>query len=92
VRKLTAPAMIVFLCLLVILNVRQAFLYQEELVMIESLERQQQQKFEENRKIRTGIAILESPQRLDSLADQELGLDKALPGQTVLILTEGSAD
>ena len=91
-RHITAAFMVILISILVFINVRQAYLYQEELSVIEELEKQQQIKFEENRKIRTGIAILESPQRLDSLSEQELGLDKARPDQTVLIISPGRVE
>lgn len=91
-KKIIPSLMVLFLSLLVFLNVRQAFLFQEEVALLEELEREQKRVFEENRKIRTGIAILESPQRLDILAEETLGLDKARPDQTTLILPLGRDD
>ncbi len=85
-RNLIALGLTLVFSLLVILNVRQAYLYQEEVALIEDLEVSQQEKYEENRRIRTGIAILESPERLEALADDILGLEKARPDQTVQVL------
>lgn len=76
----------IVLSLLIILTVRQSYLYQEELVLIEELEVLQQSRLEENRKVRAGIAVLESPERIDRLAQETLGLEKATPSQTTLIL------
>lgn len=84
--KWRAPLLVLILCFLVILNVRQSYLYQEEVALARELEVQQQEKYEENRRIRTGVAILESPERLDTLAQDILGLEKARPDQTVQIL------
>jgi hypothetical protein len=85
-KKIHASGLVIILTFLVILNVRQAYLYQEEVALVDNLEIQQQEKYEENRRIRTGIAILESPERLDALSEGILGLEKARTDQTVQIV------
>jgi hypothetical protein len=85
-KKIHASGLVIILTFLVILNVRQAYLYQEEVALVDNLEIQQQEKYEENRRIRTGIAILESPERLDALSEDILGLEKARTDQTVQIV------
>ena len=89
-KKSVALVMTLILSLLVILNVRQAYLFQEEVALIDDLEVKQQEKYEENRRIRTGIAILESPERLEALSGDILGLEKARPDQTVQIIRKES--
>ena len=84
--KTVALLLTFLLSLLILLNVRQAYLYQEEVALIDDLEIQQQERYEENRKIRTGIAVLESPERLDALAGEILGLEQARPDQVVQII------
>lgn len=84
--RLVALVLTLLLSFLVLMNVRQAYLYQEEISRIDTLEKQQQEKYEENRKIRTGIAVLESPERLDALAGEILGLEEARPDQVVQIM------
>ncbi|MBN2626842.1 MAG: hypothetical protein JXA95_09275 [Spirochaetales bacterium] len=84
--KAVALLLTFLLSLLILLNVRQAYLYQEEVALIDDLEIQQQERYEENRKIRTGIAVLESPERLDALAGEILGLEQARPDQVVQII------
>jgi cell division protein FtsL len=86
VNKTAAFLLTLLLSLLILLNVRQAYLYQEEVALIDDLEIQQQDRYEENRKIRTGIAVLESPERLDALAGEILGLEQARPDQVVQII------
>jgi len=86
VNKTVALLLTFLLSLLILLNVRQAYLYQEEVALIDDLEIQQQERYEENRKIRTGIAVLESPERLDALAGEILGLEQARPDQVVQII------
>jgi len=86
VNRLVALVLTLLLSFLVLMNVRQAYLYQEEISRIDTLEKQQQEKYEENRKIRTGIAVLESPERLDALAGEILGLEEARPDQVVQIM------
>ncbi|MDC7220182.1 MAG: hypothetical protein PQJ59_09590 [Spirochaetales bacterium] len=85
-RSWKAFVMVSLLSALVILNVRQAYLYQEEVALVEELEELQKEKYEENRRIRTGIAILESPERIDALAEDVLGLEKARPDQVTQIV------
>lgn len=67
---------IVFLLpLMVFANVWQSFRYNALKNEIAGLENAQKEWLEKNRKIINGIAFLSSPQRIEKIAEEELGLE-----------------
>ncbi len=74
--------------LAVFLNVWQVFRYKRLEDEIASLEDRQQELIEKNKNIIAGISVLQSPQRLEELAKEELELQKIEPGRLIRIQTE----
>ena len=72
----------------VFLNVWQVFRYKQLENEIVALEDRQQELIEKNKRIIAGISVLQSPQRLEELATEELDLRKIEPGELIIIETE----
>lgn len=72
----------------VFLNVWQVFRYKQLENEIAALEDRQQELIEKNKRIIAGISVLQSPQRLEELATEELDLRKIEPGELIIIETE----
>lgn len=73
-------------------NVWQVFRYRELEKEIASLEDRQQELIEKNKQLIAGISVLQSPQRLEELAADELELEKIEPGRLIRILTKKKED
>lgn len=73
-------------------NVWQVFRYRQLEKDIAALEDRQQELIEKNKRLIAGISVLQSPQRLEELAAEELGLEKIEPGRLIRIRTEEEAD
>jgi cell division protein FtsL len=77
----------VLLPLAAFLNVWQVFRYRELEKSIAALEDRQQELIEKNKRLIAGISVLQSPQRLEKLAVEELELEKLGPGRLIRIRT-----
>jgi cell division protein FtsL len=75
----------VLLPLAAFLNVWQVFRYRELEKSIAALEDTQQELIEKNKRLIAGISVLQSPQRLEKLAAEELELEKLGPGRLIRI-------
>jgi cell division protein FtsL len=58
------------------LQVLSAYQYQSAEREVRALEREQRDWFEKNKKIIAGISVLRSPERIEKVARDELGLEK----------------
>jgi cell division protein FtsL len=76
---LTVPAV-------VFLSVWQVFSFQQLETQVGSLEAQQKEWFEENKRKIIGIEYLSSPRRLDQIAREELDLKKMDPDKVIRIV------
>ena len=74
------------------LNVWQVFRYKQLENEIVRFEDRQQELLEKNRRLIAGMSVLQSPQRLDQLAEMELGLQKIEPGKLIRILRMERSD
>jgi len=74
---------------LVFLNVWEVFRFEELKSTVQSLEAEQKEWLEKNKRMITGIAVLNSPARIDKLARDELKLEKTGVGNTIRILLPG---
>ena len=66
-------------------NVWQVFRYKQLEKEISALEDRQQELIEKNKRLIAGISVLQSPQRLEKLATEELDLEKMEPGSLIRI-------
>ncbi|MDA3849899.1 MAG: hypothetical protein PF447_01365 [Spirochaetaceae bacterium] len=86
------PHILVFFVLLVsllFLNVWQSYRYGETLRVLRIMEDQQLDWVERNRRVLAAIAMLDTPERLDSLAQDELGLHQAESQEMMFIQLPG---
>lgn len=83
--RILVPAFMVVLLSLIFLNVWQSYRYEESLQVLRVMEHKQEEWVEKNRKVMAAEALLESPSRLDELAEEELGLHKADAGDMMHI-------
>ena len=67
------------------LNTWQGFRYQELEREVVGLEREQKNWLEENKKVIAALAVLTSPSRIKSLAEESLGLKPLKPGDRIEI-------
>lgn len=74
---------------LVFLNVWEVFRFEELKSTVRALEAEQKEWLEKNKRMITGIAVLNSPARIDMLAQEELKLEKTGVGDTIRILLPG---
>jgi hypothetical protein len=74
---------------LVFLNVWEVFRYEELKSTVRSLEAEQKEWLEKNKRMITGLAVLNSPARIDMLAKEELKLEKTGMGDIIRILLPG---
>lgn len=72
----------------VFLNVWQVFHHRQVRSEIASLETEQREWLEKNKRVLAGIAVLSSPERIDNLA-RDLGLQKNPRGRVLYILFNG---
>ncbi len=72
----------------VFLNVLQVFHHRQVRSEIASLETEQLEWLEKNKRVLAGIAVLSSPERIDNLA-RDLGLQKNPRGRVLYILFNG---
>jgi cell division protein FtsL len=91
--RLKVPALLL-LSLLVIavffLGTWQGLRYQWLLREVRELELQQQDRLEQNKKIIAALAVLSSPQRVQALAEQKLGLKLISPSDlSTVVLPPG---
>ena len=75
---------------LVFLNVWEVFRFEELKSTVITLEAEQKEWLEKNKRMITGITVLNSPARIDMLAREELELEKTGVGDTIRILLPGS--
>lgn len=83
--KAVTLSLLVLVVGLLFMNVWQSYRYEESLRLIRGMERQQEEWVDKNRKVLAAEALLDNPARLDQLAESELGLEKADPGQMLHI-------
>jgi cell division protein FtsL len=74
---------------LVFLNVWEVFRFEELKSTVQSLEAEQKEWLEKNKRMITGIAVLNSPARIEMLAKEELELEKPDIGDIIRILLPG---
>ena len=74
---------------LVFLNVWEVFRFEELKSAVQSLESEQKEWLEKNKRMITGIAVLNSPARIEMLAEEELELEKPDIGDIIRILLPG---
>jgi cell division protein FtsL len=74
---------------LVFLNVWEVFRFEELKSTVQSLEEEQEEWLEKNKRMITGIAVLNSPARIEMLAEEELELEKTGVGDIIRILLPG---
>jgi hypothetical protein len=74
------------------LNTWQGFRYQELEREVVGLEREQKNWLEENKKVIAALAVLTSPSRVKSLAEDSLGLKPLEPGDRIEIELGGASD
>lgn len=74
---------------LVYLNVWEVFRFEELKSSVRELEGEQEEWLEKNKRKITGIAVLNSPARIDMLAQEELQLEKTGAGDIIRILLPG---
>jgi len=72
------------------LNTRQGFRYQELERDVRMLEQEQKNWLEKNKKVIAALAVLSSPERIRSLAEDSLGL-KPLQGEDLIEIELGGA-
>lgn len=73
----------------VFLNVWQSYRYERLKNEVAELERQQQEWLEKNRKLETGIEALGTPDRLETIAQRDLGLKRPDPERIMRIVLPG---
>lgn len=69
----------------VFINIYQTYSYQSLQQSVATLETQQKNWLEHNKRIIAGIAVLSSPQRIDQIAKDKLGLKQQTLGPTLRI-------
>lgn len=74
---------------LLFFNTIQARRYAKLKQQVESLEKKQGELVEENRKLITDISILSSSDRIENLAENELGMHKAEKNEIVRVEIKG---
>jgi cell division protein FtsL len=67
------------------LNVAQAYRYTALKAELQSLEAQQLEWVENNKRLITAISALESPERIEKIANEALGLKKAATEDTLRV-------
>ncbi len=67
--------------LLFFLNTWQAFRYEQTSRDIKAMEEQQREWLEKNKRLVAGISLLESPERIERLAREDLDLSVLKPGR-----------
>lgn len=77
--------MVLSVPLFISMNVWQSLRYDQMQNDLVVLEEQQRERLEEHRKLMVGAALLDSPERIDRLAEEYLGLQKAQPEDIVQI-------
>ncbi|MFP4362297.1 MAG: septum formation initiator family protein [Spirochaetia bacterium] len=79
-------ALICTVPVLLLTDVWQVFRYRSLQSELVRLEEEQREVLEENKRNIAGIAALQSPERIDSLARDQLDLEKAENSETIRIL------
>jgi cell division protein FtsL len=79
---LSIPA---FLGMAIVQSARYADLERE----LQSYEKTQQEWVENNKRLIAGIAVLSSPDRIEHIAEEELGLQKKQPEEVLQISIDG---
>jgi cell division protein FtsL len=77
--------LIVLIPVVAFANVWQVFRYKQLENCIKQLEAVQKEYIEKNKRLIAGIAVLQSPRRLEEIAREELGLSKLEPGRIIRI-------
>lgn len=75
--KVLATAAVVLIPLLLILDAYQAKKYARLLKELDTLELKQQELIEKNRKLISDISLMSSSERIEKIAENELGMHKA---------------
>ncbi len=70
-------------------NVLQGFRFEQQERAIATLQREQRELFEENKRAITGIAMLRSPTRLREIAIEDLELERITPERILTIELPG---
>jgi cell division protein FtsB len=84
-KKAGIIAAVALVPLLFCANVWQSFRYSSLKREIARLEAVQQDLLEQNKRNIAGISVLESPQRIDELGREELGLSRPAPDTFIMI-------
>ena len=79
-RSIIIALALVSVPILMAIQMLQAYRYSITLEQMESYESLQIDRLEENKRLLAGIAVFSSPERVYSIAEAELGLIKANPG------------
>lgn len=74
---------------LLFLNVWQSFRYNQVVKAVLTLEREQRELLELNKRLIAGTAVLSSPGRIDEIAKEELGLEKRDPTDIIQVELPG---
>ena len=78
-RRVFASLILVSVPLLMLLQVFQAYRYAVGSEDIGNLEKFQEDRLEENKRLMAGIAVYDAPERVYQVASQSLGLHEAMP-------------
>lgn len=87
--KAVTLSVLLLLVSLLFLNVWQSYRYEESLRVLRVMEQEQQEWVEKTRRIMAAEALLASPDRLDQLAQDELGMEQAQPEDMLHIQLPG---
>jgi cell division protein FtsL len=88
VRRYIALTCIIVLPIALFLNVWQSFRWETLEREVTRLEQKQRDMVEENKRLIAGIAVLRSPGRIRTLAEEELELEPGFPADTVYVRIE----
>ena len=84
-KKVFITISIIIIPVLLFLNTWQGFKYERIGVEIRSLEHEQKEWFEENKKMLAAISVFSSPSRVRQIIEEKSDLRIKRPGQSVII-------
>lgn len=85
-QRLAVVAFVLFLLSFFFLNTWQGYRYERLEAEVETLERDQKDWLERNKRIIAGLAVLSSPNRIARLAESELNLRRIGPQETAKVV------
>jgi cell division protein FtsL len=92
--RLKTAAVILFALVLgglLFLSSWQGFRYETLKREVQRMEEEQKDWLEQNRKLVAALAVLGSPERIERIADRELGLKKVEPSRVTTVVIPGQA-